>query len=105
LKKVLSLSLILLLVFPNTASAVSIKSTKTLFELPYLANDQVREVLVKNNNIFLAGTTESISSNWIPGQLNGLSDGFITSYSTSGVQNWSLRLGSETNEIATALTD
>ncbi|MEY2743484.1 MAG: hypothetical protein RL310_393, partial [Actinomycetota bacterium] len=99
-----SLSLILLLVFPNTAAAVSIKSTKTLFELPYLANDQIREVLVENNNIFLAGTTESISSIWIPGQLSGLSDGFITSYSRSGVQNWSLRLGSEANEIATALT-
>ena len=104
MKKVLSISLILLLVFPNTAAAVSIKSAKTLFELPYLANDQVREVLVKNNNIFLAGTTESISSIWIPGQLNGLSDGFVTSYSTSGVQNWSVRLGSEGNEIATALT-
>ncbi|MDA2997374.1 MAG: hypothetical protein O2872_00545 [Actinomycetota bacterium] len=104
MKKVLSLSLILLLVFPNTASAVSIKSAKTLFELPYLANDQVRDVLLKNNNIFLTGTTESINSIWIPGQLNGSSDGFVTSYSTSGVQNWSLRLGSEGNEIATALT-
>ena len=104
MKKVLSLSLILLLIFPNTASAVSIKSAKTLFELPYLANDQVRDVLLKNNNIFLTGTTESINSIWIPGQLNGSSDGFVTSYSTSGVQNWSLRLGSEGNEIATALT-
>lgn len=103
MKKVLFLALILLLVFPNSSSAVSIKSTKTLFELPYLTNDQVRDVLLKNQNIFFTGTTESSSSTWIPGQLNGLSDGFITSYSASGIQNWSIRLGSEGNEIATAL--
>lgn len=63
----------------------------------------MRDVLLKNQNIFLVGTTESSSSTWIPGQLNGLSDGFITSYSASGIQNWSIRLGSEGNEIATAL--
>ena len=78
------------------------KSTKSIVELVYLGNDQISEISFKSNNLLLVGTTESLTSNWLSGSLAGQSDGFIASYSKSGVVNWTLRLGNESNEIATA---
>jgi hypothetical protein len=78
------------------------KNAKTLVELSYVNNDQVSEISYKNNNLLIVGTTESPGSNWLGGILGGQSDGFIASYLNTGLQNWSVRLGSDTNEIATA---
>jgi len=50
----------------------------------------------------LIGTTESPNSPWISGNLGGLSDGFIASYSSLGAPLWNLRLGGVENEIATS---
>jgi hypothetical protein len=78
------------------------KVTKSLIELPYTKSDQVSDVLLTPVSILLVGTTESPGSTWINGALGGLSDGFITSYSSVGAPMWNLRLGGASDEIATA---
>jgi len=103
LKKVFVISLIFLTLIPSPSYAISAKALKTIIDLPYSNNDQVSDIALSGKNIFLAGTTESANSNWITGVLTGLSDGFLTSYTATGLQNWSVRLGNEGNEIATSI--
>ncbi|NBY82499.1 MAG: hypothetical protein EBV61_04485 [Actinobacteria bacterium] len=103
MKKVFVISLIFLTLIPSPSYAISAKALKTIIDLPYSNNDQVSDIALSGKNIFLAGTTESANSNWITGVLTGLSDGFLTSYTATGLQNWSVRLGNEGNEIATSI--
>jgi hypothetical protein len=103
LKKVFVISLIFLTLIPSPSYAISAKALKTIIDLPYSNNDQVSDIALSGKNIFLVGTTESANSNWITGVLSGLSDGFLTSYTATGLQNWSVRLGNEGNEIATSI--
>jgi hypothetical protein len=103
LKKVFVISLIFLTLIPTPSYAISAKALKTIIDLPYSNNDQVSDIALSGKNIFLVGTTESANSNWITGVLTGLSDGFLTSYTATGLQNWSIRLGNEGNEIATSI--
>jgi hypothetical protein len=103
LKKVFVISLIFLTLIPSPSYAISAKALKTIIDLPYSNNDQVSDIALSGKNIFLVGTTESANSNWITGVLTGLSDGFLTSYTATGLQNWSIRLGNEGNEIATSI--
>ena len=87
---------------PSIANAVAIKSTKVLIELPYSKSDQVSDVVLTPVSAMLIGTTESLNSPWINGNLGGASDGFIASYSSLGTPLWNLRLGGIENEIATS---
>ena len=103
MKKVFVISLIFLTLIPTPSYAISAKALKTIIDLPYSNNDQVSDIALSGKNIFLVGTTESANSNWITGVLTGLSDGFLTSYTATGLQNWSIRLGNEGNEIATSI--
>ena len=103
MKKVFVISLIFLTLIPSPSYAISAKALKTIIDLPYSNNDQVSDIALSGKNIFLVGTTESANSNWITGVLSGLSDGFLTSYTATGLQNWSIRLGNEGNEIATSI--
>jgi hypothetical protein len=102
LKRVLLTFLLIFSLQPSTASAVEIKSTKALIELPYLKSDQVSDVVLTPVSAILIGTTESPNSPWISGNLGGASDGFIASYSSLGAPLWNLRLGGIENEIATS---
>ena len=102
MKRVFLTFLLIFSLQPSTANAVVIKSTKALIELPYLKSDQVSDVVLTPVSVILIGTTESPNSPWINGNLSGLSDGFIASYSSLGVPLWNLRLGGVENEIATS---
>jgi len=102
LKRVLLTFLLIFSLQPSTANAVEIKSTKALIELPYLKSDQVSDVVLTPVSAILIGTTESPNSPWISGNLGGVSDGFIASYSSLGAPLWNLRLGGIENEIATS---
>jgi hypothetical protein len=86
----------------SSANAAVMKNTKPLVELPYTKADQISSVLLTPISIIITGTTESPSSSWINGALAGFSDGFIASYSSLGAPLWNIRLGSNTNEIATS---
>ena len=75
---------------------------KSKIELVYVGNEQVSDLLLTPNSISIIGTTEAATSTWISGNLNGSSDGFISSFSSTGTPLWSIRLGGVNNEIATA---
>ena len=102
MKRVFLTFLLIFSLQPSTANAVVIKSTKALIELPYSKSDQVSDVALTPVSIILIGTTESPNSPWVSGNLGGVSDGFIASYSSLGAPLWNLRLGGVENEIATS---
>lgn len=83
----------------NAATMVAIKP---IIEVTYTGNEQVSDLLLTTNSIALIGTTEAATSNPIPGNLGGSSDGFISIYTKSGALVASTRLGGGANEIATA---
>ena len=81
-------------------------ATKPTVELSYSGNEQVSDLLLTPISISLIGTTEASTSSWIAGSLSGGSDGFISTFSSTGTPLWNLRLGNTNNEIATsAATD
>ncbi|MEY3926858.1 MAG: hypothetical protein RIS16_826, partial [Actinomycetota bacterium] len=84
MKKILSFIFAAALIPLLPANAATMKVTKSLVELSYTKSDQVSDVLLTPVSIVLVGTTESISSPWLSGALAGLSDGFVTSYSSIG---------------------
>ena len=102
MRKILLLLVLVVASLPYPVNAATMKVTKSLIDLPYTKSDQVSDVLLTPVSILLVGTTESPSSTWINGALGGLSDGFITSYSSIGAPMWNLRLGGPSDEIATA---
>ena len=102
MKRVFLTFLLIFSLQPSTANAIVIKNTKALIELPYLKSDQVSDVVLTPVSAILIGTSESPNSPWISGNLGGLSDGFIASYSSLGAPLWNLRLGGVENEIATS---
>jgi hypothetical protein len=101
LKKILGLIFAAVLIPLAPANAASMKITKSLVELNYTKSDQISDVLLTPVSIVLVGTTESATSPWLGGTITGLSDGFITSYSSIGAPMWNLRLPGLTDEIAT----
>jgi hypothetical protein len=100
LKKIFLIVLLIFVLQPLPATAVVMKSTKSIIELPYLKADELSDISLTPVSIVLTGTTESASSTWVSGSLGGLSDGFVASYSSLGAPLWNLRLGSAANEIA-----
>lgn len=100
MKKNLIIILVALLIPLAPANAVTMKTSKSLVELNYTKSDQISDVLLTPVSIVLVGTTESSSLPWLTGTLTGLSDGFITSYSSIGAPMWSLRLPGVGDEIA-----
>ena len=101
MKKILSLIFAAVLIPLAPANAASMKITKSLVELNYTKSDQISDVLLTPVSIVLVGTTESATSPWLGGTITGLSDGFITSYSSIGAPMWNLRLPGLTDAIAT----
>ncbi len=88
------------------ANAAVMSATKPTVELSYSGNEQVSDLLLTPISISLIGTTEASTSSWIAGSLSGGSDGFISTFSSTGAPLWNLRLGNTNNEIATsAATD
>ena len=102
MKRVFLTFLLIFSLQPSIANAITIKNTKVLIELSYLKSDQVSDVVLTPVSAMLIGTTESLNSPWINGNLGGASDGFIASYSSLGAPLWNLRLGGIENEIATS---
>ncbi|NBU93006.1 MAG: hypothetical protein EBS18_00240 [Actinobacteria bacterium] len=96
-----SIFLALSLLLQPVANAASFTVVKSNFDLPYTGNEQVSDLLLTKSAISIIGTTEAATSTWIAGTLGGTSDGFISTFSNSGVPLWNLRLGNTNNEIAT----
>ena len=93
--------LLILSIQPN-ASAATVVETKAKIDLTYTGNEQVSDLLLTPTSISIIGTTENATSSWISGNLNGRSDGFISTFSSTGAPLWNLRLGGANSEIATS---
>ena len=102
MKKIFLISLSITFLFISPAGAATIAEVKSKIDLAYVGNEQVSDLLLTSSSISIIGTTEAATSTWISGNLNGSSDGFISSFSNTGTPLWSTRLGGTNNEIATA---
>ena len=86
-------AVIFAILLQSNATAAPIAEVKSKFELTYSGNEQVSDVLLNKTSISLIGTTEAATSTWISGNLAGGSDGFVTTFSNTGLPLWNLRLG------------
>lgn len=68
------------------------------------SGDQISDFTVNPTVIAVVGTIESGLANLVTAPTLGGSDGFITALDSSKVRLWDLRLGSTSDDIATALT-
>lgn len=66
------------------------------------AGDEVQQMITAPGNIYLVGTVETTSSNLITSTPLGGSDGFIVALGPSGVRLWDLRLGTASDDVASA---
>ena len=68
------------------------------------AGDQVSALTSNTQEIFAVGTVEGANADWLQADPLGGSDGFIAAMKYSGNIDWSLRLGTARDDIATAVT-
>jgi len=68
------------------------------------AGDQVSALLSDANGFIAVGTVEGAPGDWLPNPALGGTDGFLTHFSFAGLPTWTMRLGSASDEIATAAT-
>ncbi len=71
---------------------------------PAGSGDQISDFTVNPTVIAIVGTIESGLTNLVTAPTLGGSDGFITALDKSKVRLWDLRLGSSSDDIATAIT-
>lgn len=83
-------------VTPSEASIIAIS--------PEESGDQISDFTVNPTVIAVVGTIESGLANLVTAATLGGSDGFITVLDKSKVRLWDLRLGSTSDDIATAIT-
>lgn len=97
---------VLLLLAPSTAQAKvsSITIAKPIAEGRFSdgAGDQVSALLSDARGPIVIGTVEGAPAEWLSAAKLGGTDGFITHFSFAGLPTWSLRLGTTTDDIATA---
>ena len=91
-------------VVPAVAAPTTVQ-LKSNFQLPLSGGEQVSAVISDGANILIAGTTDSKTSSLVTGELQGNSDGFLSSLTETGQIQWTLRLGSKVDEIVTDLVE
>ena len=105
-KRVLTLAVIGLLLVNQPAHALvtSITKANPIAQGGFTdgAGDQVSALLSTTKAIFAVGTVEGASTELLNQNPLGGSDGFISAFSLTGALSWSLRLGSDRDDIATA---
>jgi hypothetical protein len=101
-----ALAFLLLITISNANAAtksILVTPLATSFALSLSGGDQLSDVLTNSSGTFLIGTIETSTSTLVTSPaIGGSSDGFISSFSYTGQQLWSLRLGSPLDDVATA---
>ena len=101
-----ALAFLLLITISNANAAtksIPVTPLATSFALSLSGGDQLSEVLTNSSGTFLIGTIETSTSTLVTSPaIGGSSDGFISSFSYTGQQLWSLRLGTPLDDVATA---
>ncbi len=68
----------------------------------FSAGDEVQQVITTSGALLLVGTVETTTSNLITAPSLGSSDGFIVALDARGAHLWDLRLGTVSDDVATA---
>jgi hypothetical protein len=101
-----ALAFLLLITISNANAAtksIPVTPLATSFALSLSGGDQLSDVLTNSSGTFLIGTIETSTSTLVTSPaIGGSSDGFISSFSYTGQQLWSLRLGTPLDDVATA---
>ena len=91
---------------PEANAAIKVTPSKAPITVisPEESGNQISDFTVNPTVIAVVGTIESGLANLVTAPALGGSDGFITALDSSKVRLWDLRLGSTSDDIATALT-
>ena len=68
---------------PAVAAPTTVQ-LKSNFQLPLSGGEQISAVISDGANILIAGTTDSKTSSLVTGELQGNSDGFLSSLTETG---------------------
>lgn len=103
---VLTLVISLSLISPNASAAIKVLPSKPAINAvsPTGSGDQISDLALNSNLLAVVGTVESGLVDFVTSPTLGGSDGFISTFDKSRKLIWNLRLGSASDDIATAIT-
>ena len=103
---VFALSLTLILTPQAASAAVKVLPSKPAITAvsPLGSGDQISDLALDSNLLAIVGTIEAGLSDLVTAPALGGSDGFISTFDKTKTLIWNLRLGSSSDDIATAIT-
>lgn len=110
MKRALLLGMTLALVLSSTAVAatkapvapLTINNLAPTVTTNFSGGDQVSSLLTSSSSIYLLGTAETGTSQFLTAAPLGGSDGYIIALNPNGTHNWDLRLGTPGDDVASA---
>jgi hypothetical protein len=103
---VLTLVIPLTIISPAANAAIKVLPSKPAITAvsPIGSGDQISDIALDSNLVVIVGTVESGLLDIVTSPTLGGSDGFISSFDRTKKLIWNLRLGSSSDDIATAVT-
>jgi hypothetical protein len=103
---VLTLVISLSIISPTASAAIKVLPSKPAITAvsPAGSGDQISDLALSPNLLAVVGTVETGLIDLVTSPTLGGSDGFISTFDRSKKLIWSLRLGSSSDDIATAVT-
>lgn len=103
---VFALAIPLSIISPAASAAIKVLPSKPAITAvsPIGSGDQISDLTLDSNSLAIVGTVETGLTDFVTSPTLGGSDGFIAAFDKSKKLLWSLRLGSASDDIATAIT-
>ena len=103
---VLTLVISLFIISPTASAAIKVLPSKPAITAvsPAGSGDQISDLALSSNLLAVVGTVETGLIDLVTSPTLGGSDGFISTFDRSKKLIWNLRLGSSSDDIATAVT-
>jgi hypothetical protein len=103
---VLTLVISLSIISPTASAAIKVLPSKPAITAisPAGSGDQISDLALSSNLLAVVGTVETGLIDLVTSPTLGGSDGFISTFDRSKKLIWNLRLGSSSDDIATAVT-
>jgi len=103
---VLTLAFPLTVISPSASAAIKVLPSKPAITAvsPAGSGDQISDLALNSNLLAIVGTVETGLTDLVTSPTLGGSDGFISTFDKTKKLVWNLRLGSSSDDIATAIT-
>jgi len=103
---VLTLAFPLTVISPSASAAIKVLPSKPEITAvsPAGSGDQISDLALNSNLLAIVGTVETGLTDLVTSPTLGGSDGFISTFDKTKKLVWNLRLGSSSDDIATAIT-